>query len=69
MKYFVMIILIVMTQVGEASSNIMNIARQSLESNIVKLPQGDFLSAGAHQFGSEQVLRHFMVPFSNGVGE
>ncbi len=29
-----------------------HIARTSLEKNIVHLPQGDFLAAGAHQFGS-----------------
>lgn len=28
------------------------IAQRSLEANIISLPQGDFLAAGAHQFGS-----------------
>ena len=36
---------------AEASS-FMNIAKQSLEKNIVSLPQGDFLTAGGNQFGS-----------------
>jgi hypothetical protein len=35
-----------------SSIEVDNIARSNLESNIIHLPQGDFLAAGSHQFGS-----------------
>ena len=34
------------------ASGLLNIAKESLEKNIVRLPQGDFLAAGGNQFGS-----------------
>lgn len=51
MKYLLFIIFI-FVKVSAAEMNFENIAIRSLKANIVTLPQGEFLAAGAHQFGS-----------------
>lgn len=49
---YVFIFLFIITQASGATLSVGDIARISLEANIVSLPQGEFLAAGTHQFGS-----------------
>lgn len=54
MKYLsvILIFIFLLTKAESSQMNYEDIARHSLETNIVSLPQGEFLAAGAHQFGS-----------------
>jgi glycogen debranching enzyme len=51
LKYFSLFFSIFIFHSSHASS-LLDIATHSLEKNIVSLPQGEFLAAGGHQFGS-----------------
>jgi glycogen debranching enzyme len=52
MKYIILIFMVFMKQANATNLNMRDVARHSLEANIVSLPQGEFLAAGANQFGS-----------------
>ncbi len=52
MKYVIFFILVSMGNVLAGTPKVENIARLSLEKNIIHLKRGEFLAAGAHQFKS-----------------
>lgn len=52
MKLFLLTLFCITSFMSAEASSLINIAQESLEKNIIRLPQGDFLAAGGNQFGS-----------------